>query len=238
MAESRSIFQFKQFQLAHGNPGLKISTEACLFGAWIPIGNSLQALDIGTGCGLLAHMLCQKSPDLRVDALEIIPEVAELAQQNVEQSPFKEHIKVFQGDIKTLPVGQPYDLIICNPPFFSNHLAATDSSKQAAIHADHLSPDDLAQAIHHHLTELGHFAVLYPPHEMGIFLQAAEKRGLFANQIAHIIPKPGAKVLRQMLWGSRQKMDISVEQIHIRDEQGNYHLDFQELLKPYYLIFP
>ncbi|MDF5691444.1 tRNA1(Val) (adenine(37)-N6)-methyltransferase [Aquirufa aurantiipilula] len=238
MAESRSIFQFKQFQLAHGNPGLKISTEACLFGAWISPGNAQYGLDIGTGCGLLAHMLCQKSPILRIEALEIIPEVAELAEQNAEKGPFKEQIKVIQGDIKSWTTNHPYDLILCNPPFFTKHLAASDSSKQAAIHADYLSPEDLAFAIQQHLTDTGQFAVLYPPYEMGIFLQALEKRGLFANQIADIISKPGAKVLRQMLLGSRQKMEVSTEQIHIRDEMGNYHLDFQELLKPYYLIFP
>ncbi|CAM4365008.1 methyltransferase domain-containing protein [Cytophagaceae bacterium 50C-KIRBA] len=238
MAESRSIFQFKQFQLAHGNPGLKISTEACLFGAWIPLGNVHHALDIGTGCGLLAHMLCQKAPGLQVDALEIHPDVAELAHQNAEHGPFKVQIKVFQGDIKTWTASQAYDLILCNPPFFTNHLAASDSSKQAAIHADHLSPDDLAQAIQHQLADSGNFAVLYPPYEMGLFLQTAEKRGIFANRLADIIPKPGAKVLRQMLWGSRQKSELLKEQIHIRDEQGDYHPDFQELLKPYYLIFP
>ncbi|MCZ2471262.1 methyltransferase [Aquirufa ecclesiirivi] len=238
MAESRSIFQFKQFQLAHGNPGLKISTEACLFGAWIPTGNDQHVLDIGTGCGLLAHMICQKSSALLVDAIEIHPEVAEIAQQNAEQSPFKTQIMVFQGDIKTWTSSHPYDLIVCNPPFFSNHLAASDSSKQTAIHADHLSPEELAQVIQTQLSDSGQFAVLYPPYEMGLFLHSAEKRGLFANQVTDIIPKPGAKVLRQMLLGSRQKMKISVEQIHIRDEQGNYHPDFQELLKPYYLIFP
>lgn len=238
MAESRSIFQFKQFQLAHGKPGLKISTEACLFGAWIPVENPQHALDIGTGSGLIAHMLCQKAATIQMDCLEIHPEVAELARQNAESSPFKEQIKVYQGDIKTWTSEQKYELIVCNPPFFSQHLSALDQSKQMAIHADHLSPDDLAQAIDLHLSEHGQFAVLYPPYEMGVFQQAAEKRGLFAKKIVEVIPKPEAKVLRHMLLGSRKKGEIDLEKIYIRDEEGDYHPDFQELLKPYYLIFP
>lgn len=54
MAENRSTFEFKQFSLDHGNPGLKISTEACLFGAWASLHARGLCLDIGTGCGLLA----------------------------------------------------------------------------------------------------------------------------------------------------------------------------------------
>ncbi|RXK47106.1 tRNA1(Val) (adenine(37)-N6)-methyltransferase [Aquirufa rosea] len=238
MAESRSLFQFKQFQLAHGNPGLKISTEACLLGAWIPTANAHHALDIGTGSGLLAHMICQKSTELHIDALEIHPEVAALAQENVNQSPFKERIHIFQGDIKEWNPNQTYDLVICNPPFFTQHLAATDPSKQMAIHADHLSAEALVDAIDRHLSEEGKFAVLYPPYEMALFIEIAKKRGLFAQRLAEMIPKPGAKVLRKMLVGARQKTEVKLEQIHIRDAQGKYHPDFQELLRPYYLIFP
>ena len=62
MAENRSIFQFKQFALAHGNPGLKITTEACLFGAWSGKFPQQNTLDIGTGCGLLMAMLAQAYP--------------------------------------------------------------------------------------------------------------------------------------------------------------------------------
>ena len=71
MGGSRSVFTFKQFSLAHGNPGLKISTEACILGAWAHSFAHGKILDIGTGCGLLACMLAQSNPNANIDAIEI-----------------------------------------------------------------------------------------------------------------------------------------------------------------------
>jgi tRNA1Val (adenine37-N6)-methyltransferase len=88
MAESRSIFQFKQFQLAHGSPGLKITTEACLFGAWAQQFASRKVLDIGTGCGLLASMIAQENPSCTITGLEIQADVGVLARENVLNLPY------------------------------------------------------------------------------------------------------------------------------------------------------
>jgi tRNA1Val (adenine37-N6)-methyltransferase len=150
MAASRSIFRFKQFQLAHGNPGLKISTEACLFGAWAGHWAKGRILDIGTGSGLLACMLAQKHPQFRIDAIEILQEVAALATENVQASPYQNQISVYTHSLQTYLPTEKYDFIVCNPPFFHQHLAAEKQDLQAAIHDDLLIPQDLAAGIHSH----------------------------------------------------------------------------------------
>lgn len=238
MAENRSTFEFKQFSLHHGNPGLKISTEACLFGAWASLHARGSCLDIGTGCGLLASMMAQANTACSVIALEIHPEVALVASENFEQSTFKERIQIIQSDISVYHSVVKFDFICSNPPFFTNHLPAADPARHMAIHADHLSPADLANSIDRLLAADGEFAVLYPADVLDLFEKSLENVGLFINEKVTIHSNPSSTDLRVMAYGSRERSPIKEGQINIKTEQGDYSPEFIELLRPYYIIFP
>lgn len=238
MAESRSIFEFKQFSLHHGNPGLKISTEACLFGAWSSLKAQGKCLDIGTGCGLLASMLAQANPTCSTKALEIHPEVAKIASENFNRSPFKERLQAIEANVLTFKSEEKFDFICSNPPFFTNHLAASDEAKHMAIHADHLSPVDLAASIDRLLTKEGEFAVLYPADVLAQFEQSLQVNGLFLHEKVTIHSNPSSPVLRVMANGSRKNNPIKQDRINIKTELGEYSPEFIELLRPYYIIFP
>lgn len=238
MAENRSTFEFKQFSLHHGNPGLKISTEACLFGAWASLKARGKCLDIGTGCGLLASMLAQANSTCTVKALEIHPEVAKVASGNFQYGPFKERLHVIEANVLTFNAEGKFDFICSNPPFFTNHLAASDEAKHMAIHADHLSPADLAASIDRLLTEEGEFAVLYPADVLALFEQSLQTNGLFIHEKVTIHSNPSSPVLRVMASGSREKSSVKEGRINIKTEQGGYSSAFIELLRPYYIIFP
>jgi tRNA1Val (adenine37-N6)-methyltransferase len=233
MAENRSVFQFKQFQLAHGEPGLKITTEACLFGAWAQQFAHGNILDIGTGCGLLACMIAQEHPACSVTGIEIQAEVALLARENMLKFPYSIEIKT--GAIQTFS-GQ-YDFIVSNPPFFANHLENLDASKQIAMHTDALSPAELAQAIAKNLCIDGQFAVLYPPFGMKQFEFEAAQLGLFINKCVDVKHQMERDTLRVMALGSRKTVSEQPETIYIKNADQSYTQEFIELLKPYYLIF-
>ena len=238
MAENRSIFEFKQFSLSHGNPGLKISTEACLFGAWASLKARGNCLDIGTGCGLLASMLAQANPSCNVKALEIHPGVANVAAENFNNSPFKERLQAIEANVLTFNSEEKFDFICSNPPFFTNHLAASDEAKHMAIHADHLSPADLAASLDRLLTKEGEFAVLYPADVLALFEQSLSDRVLYINAKVNVLSKPDSPVLRVMARGSRSRNSAPESSLPIKNEQGDYSPEFIELLRPYYIIFP
>lgn len=238
MAASRSIFRFKQFQLAHGNPGLKISTEACLFGAWASQWAQGRMLDVGTGSGLLACMLAQKHPESLIDALEILPEVAMLATDNVLKSPFKKQISVHNGDLQHFSSEDPYDFIACNPPFFHQHLAADKKDLQVAIHDDLLTAQDLALGIHRLLGQQGQFAVIYPPFAMEKFMVVCSELGLHIYHKAYVFPRETSAVLRVMAIGSRDNSAQSHENLVIKQSDESYTEAFKKLLSDYYLQFP
>ena len=237
MGGSRSVFTFKQFSLAHGNPGLKISTEACILGAWAHSFAHGKILDIGTGCGLIACMLAQSNPEVNIDAIEIHQEVATLAWDNIKNSPFNNQIQVISSDIRALSTNNSYDFIISNPPFFSNHLPATLQDKQIAIHDDELNFVDLIASIKKLLKPGGKFAVIYPKEVMDKFENEMGKTGLYVHQFLSIFPNPKSKLLRVICLGSTNKEEIAIENLYIKDEKNEYTEAFKLLLNPYYLIF-
>lgn len=237
MGGNRSVFTFKEFSLAHGNPGLKISTEACILGAWAHKFAKGKILDIGTGCGLMACMLAQGNHEVSIDAIEIHPEVASLALENIKSSPFNNQIQVINSDIRSLSTNNRYDFIISNPPFFSNHLPATLKDKQIAIHDDELNFVDLIISIKNLLKPGGKFAVIYPKEVMDKFKKELGKNGLFVHQFLYIFSNPKSKLLRVICLGSTNKEKIAIENLYIKDEKNEYTEAFKLLLNPYYLIF-
>jgi tRNA1Val (adenine37-N6)-methyltransferase len=182
-------------------------------------------------------MLAQSNPDVRIDAIEIHPEVAILALENIQNSPFKNQIQVMNGDIRSLSTEDRYDFIICNPPFFTNHLPATLEDRQLAIHDDELNFVDLIASIKKLLKPGGKFAVIYPKEVMDKFEKEMGENGLFVHQFLYIFPNPKSKLLRVICLGSTNKEDIAIGNLYIKDEKNEYTEAFKLLLNPYYLIF-
>ncbi|MET4758482.1 tRNA1(Val) (adenine(37)-N6)-methyltransferase [Endozoicomonas sp. NE40] len=144
--KSNTYFQFKQFRVDQDQCAMKVTMDACLFGALVDVEESQRILDIGTGTGLLSLMAAQRS-SAHIDAVELDDDAARQARQNVAQSPWSDRITVTQSAIQQF-FGAPdgYDTIICNPPFFENSLKAANDKRTMARHTESLSFSDLVQA--------------------------------------------------------------------------------------------
>ena len=116
----RNGFTFKQFFVAHDRCAMKVGTDGILLGAWAPVAGVKRILDIGTGSGLLALMLAQRTDEsVTVDAVELDSDAAAQAQENVTQSPWADRVTVQAEDVQHWAARQTvkYDLIISNPPY-------------------------------------------------------------------------------------------------------------------------
>ncbi len=237
MEENRSLFQFKKFSLEHGNPGLKITTEACLFGSILANFPATNVLDIGTGSGLLAFMYAQKNENSRIDAIEIDYDVSALAQKNVLNFPYKNQIQILWGDIESFEFPGKFDLIFSNPPFFFDHLKSSNPFKNIAMHSGKLKPKNFIKIIQNLLSPDGKIFILYPEKEMEKFIEFAKEEGFYLNHIWEIWTKQEGKILRMVGLFSKRNELLKKEILPIKTLENEYSPEFKNYLKDYYLIF-
>lgn len=218
---------------------MKVCTDACLFGAWIANLIKVEnykidnALDVGTGTGLLALMLAQKL-NANIDAVEIDEDAAVQANENFERSKYKERLRLIQGDIKDLTVADAYDLIISNPPFFENDLKSHKQNRNLALHSEALGFDELLSAAKKALRSNGFFAVLLPYSRAKEFIELAEEQQLFLQMETLVKQTEKHSYFRSMFLFSDTRSTIKRSEVIIKVE-NNYSEDFNNFLKDYYL---
>jgi tRNA1Val (adenine37-N6)-methyltransferase len=229
-------FSFKKFTIHQAHTAMKVTTDACILGAYADVHEAKRILDIGTGTGLLTLMLAQRT-EAKIEGVEIEEVSYNQAVENVERSIFKDKIKIHHTDIQSFISKNQFDLIISNPPFFQNHLKAENQNRNNALHTDTLSFTDLISSVKRLLSSTGTFVVLLPAYESTVLEQLANQSGLFANKKLHIHHRQGSKILRIITTFGFLKTETIVEELTIKNPNESYTADFQRLLEDYYLIF-
>lgn len=159
-------FEFKQFYILQNEVAMKVSETACLFGAFMPLTGREQAiLDIGTGTGVLALMLAQRS-NSPITAIEIDAEASKQAHDNVMNSVFSNRIDVQKADLRSWIPPRQFDAIVCNPPFFENQLPSANAKKKMAWHSSHLTLLQLITKAADSLSSQGQIGLLIPYQRM------------------------------------------------------------------------
>ena len=116
----REPFRFKQFSIIQDQCAMKVGTDGIMLGTWAAVDKSPFILDIGTGTGLIAIMLAQRSKASQIHAVEVDEKAFKEAALNMQNAPWKDRLKVFHIAIQDYAKtsDQQYDLIVSNPPFF------------------------------------------------------------------------------------------------------------------------
>lgn len=239
---ANSFFKFKQFTIHQDRSAMKVTTDACLFGAWVAGKmeelKPCNILDAGAGTGLLSLMLAQKN-DTLIDAIEIDNDAFTQAVGNVNASPWKERINIIHGDIKNLTARSPlYETIISNPPFYENELSSDDSKKNIAHHSGGLLLTDLLHSIKRLLDTDGRFYLLLPYKRMPEIDQLFQKHGLRITQMVLVKQSTKHDYFRIFLEGKHkdaESTNYKTTEISIWNDQQQYTPEFVDLLKDYYL---
>jgi len=220
---------------------MKVTTDACLFGAWAASesARSGTALDIGTGTGLLSLMLAQQT-QLVIDAIEIDTDACAQARENAESSPWKDRIRVRQGDALNTPANTTYDVIISNPPFYEKQLKSDDQRRNIAHHGESLTLGQLAAVIQQLLAPGGSFFTLLPYRRSSEIGRLLKRSALVAMKTVFVRQSPNHSYFRLMLKGclaGEQPGPAEIGEISIWNAEQQYTDEFRALLKKYYIIF-
>jgi tRNA1Val (adenine37-N6)-methyltransferase len=229
---------------------MKVSTDACIQGAWASRwlqqhrhSGDVKILDIGTGTGLLSLMLLQLNPGSSMDAIELNENAFLQARKNFNSSPWSDKLVVYHHSLNDYVAKsgnglehKQYHFIICNPPFFHNHLQAQQKARNDARHSISLSKADLAHAVSILLDAKGFFCVMYPCTEWNDWLQVGKDHDLYALSTIEVRPKAKMQPNRVIgLFAKKNNQPSETETLVIYEEDKNYTEQFKALLQPYYL---
>jgi tRNA1Val (adenine37-N6)-methyltransferase len=234
-----SWFQFKQFRIEQENSALKVGTDGVLLGAWCEVTSTKHVLDVGTGTGVIALMLAQRS-EAEIHAVEINEEACTDALHNFEKSTWVDRLKLFQADFNhfTQSCSLHYDLVVSNPPYFEKSLKSDDTASSAARHDLYLSFSQLISGAKNVLTGIGRLAVIIPAEAFDDFRETARLSGFFLCRKTIVIPKIGKEPKRILLEFSLSRHYPDENELVILIDRDTYSEDFIGLTKDFYLNFP
>lgn len=229
-------FQFKQFTIRQSQSAHKVGTDGVLLGAWVNAKNVSRILDIGTGTGLIALMLAQRTPsNVQIDAIEIEADDAEQAVENVQSSPWASKVHVAHTAIQNFQPGHQYDLIVTNPPYFINSWLPAEKKRGQARHTHTLSFDELLQSGKRLLKKEGTLALILPYQEAVQFIQQAHFHQLYCIRELVVRSRKEKPVERLLLEFGEKPAPIDREELILHADNNEWSERYRNLTRDFYL---
>lgn len=232
------LFKFKEFSIQQDKTAMKVGTDGVLLGAWTSIINNPQSiLDIGTGTGLIALQLAQRSNSEIIDAIEIEDSAFEQAVSNFEQSSWGDRLYCYHASLAefTEEIEDKYDLIVSNPPFYKEDYKSIDSKRNQARFTDSLPFEKLLISVALLLNENGTFHVIIPFTEEEKFINLAKKSNLFVYRLTRVKGSITSDIKRSMIEFSFLKKEMKITELTIEISRHKYTKEYTELVKDFYL---
>ncbi|WP_034045816.1 tRNA1(Val) (adenine(37)-N6)-methyltransferase [Wocania ichthyoenteri] len=231
-------FKFKQFVINQDQCAMKIGTDSVLLGAWISIvKNPFSILDIGAGTGVLSLMLAQRTHAELIDAIEIDDNSYEQCVDNFEQSHWGDRLFCYHTSLEefTEEIEDKYDLIVSNPPFYSEDYKTENKQRDLARFTDVMPFEHLIDSASKLLSDNGTFSVIIPFKEEVSFINLASKVNLFPNNILHVKGNLTSEIKRSLIEFSFRESDIKKSELIIETRRHQYTQDYINLTKDFYL---
>ncbi len=228
---------------------MKVGTDAVLLGAWVNIKGVKRILDVGTGCGIIALMLAQRTEeDVNIEGIEIEEQDAKQADENLLETRWCNRVLFHNYSLQNFRSEYKYDLIVSNPPYFNNSQLPPAKHRAKARHTDSLSYQEL---LHHSILFLktkGRLAVILPFEEGKLFVSLAKEVGLHLNRQLSFYSrkeKPQERWLFEFSFHKKElvrentnqgdRKEIKQEVLVLHGEGESWSEDYKKLTREFYL---
>lgn len=230
-------FRFKQFEINQDRCAMKIGTDGVLLGSWTNITAAESILDIGAGTGIIALMLAQRSSAEAIDAIEIDSNAYEQCVENFENSLWGDRLYCYHAGLDEFieEIEDLYDVIVCNPPFYTESVTSGDLQRDQARQNEFLPFKELIEGVSVLISEHGIFSTIIPFREKDDFIRMAASHELFPSRCMHVKGNPAAEVKRVLLEFTKQEKSCEVLDLIIEMERHVYTIDYINLTKDFYL---
>jgi len=231
-------FQFKQFTIQQDKTAMKVGTDGVLLGAWVKLQDEFNSiLDVGSGTGLIALMLAQRSYAESIDAIELNEDAYEQTVENFENSNWGDRLFCYHASFQQFveEIEDTYDLIISNPPFYTSTFKKLPSDRAMARHSESLSFTELLQGTSKLLSETGTCAFIIPFEEEENFIEIANQNNLYPNRITRVKGNERTEIKRTLLQLTKVETAIETNELIIEIERHNYTPKYIDLVKEFYV---
>ena len=234
-------FTFKKFKIKQEKTAMKVGTDAVLLGSWATIQNDTNTiLDIGSGTGIISLMLAQRSDAATIDAVEIEENAYEQTVDNFENSIWSDRLFCYHADFidfadEMIEENETYDLIVSNPPFYTDDFQSEDKSRNQARFETSLSFEKMIDSVSKILSKNGIFSVIIPFKEERKFVNLCFENNMFLNRFCHVQGNETSPIKRSLLEFSFTETDVKKEHLIIENERHNYTKEYINLTKDFYL---
>jgi tRNA1Val (adenine37-N6)-methyltransferase len=234
---NHSNFKFKEFEISHQYSTLAVGTDAILLASFINRPHAKTILDVGTGCGIIALALAQKSdPDTKIHAIDIDESSIIECKNNFKISPWNEQLEAEYINFLEFPKNN-YDIIVSNPPYFRDALLNPDLYKQKARHQDDFDMNQFAEFCFNSSSPIGLVYLIYPYNDLDYLITVFENQKLFVNKLLNIHSKKSKEANRVVLEFGKNRTLSKSETLIIYTEDNQYTSEYKDFTKSYYLNF-
>lgn len=234
----KELFSFKAFTIDQNRSAMKVGTDGVLLGAWTSLAlNPETILDVGAGTGLIALMLAQRSEAGTIDAIEIDENAYEQCVENFEASPWGDRLFCYHAGLDEFVAEweDSYDLIVSNPPFYSEDVSSGNTSRDLARQNQSLPFDELLEGVSKLLSKDGIFTTIIPFKEEEGILDLASRMGMYPQKITRVKGNPAARIKRSLLQFARTQTKIDTDALTIELARHKYTEEYQTLTQDFYL---
>jgi tRNA1(Val) A37 N6-methylase TrmN6 len=190
--ETLDTFYRGRIRILQSKKGYRFSVDAPLLADFIRTRPEDEALEFGTGSGVISLLLSVK-PFKGITALEIQAGLADLARRNVELNGLRGRIEVVEADLRTYAPGRTFDLIFSNPPYIrkATGFLSASAERSAAKHELHGAIGEILNKTAEWLAPDGRASFVYPEKRRADLMAAAGESGLGVRRLRLVHPRAG-----------------------------------------------
>lgn len=180
--------QCEGFRIFQKTGAFRFGTDAVLLSDFVSLKRNSRAADLGAGTGVIAILLAAHHPDSQIDAVEIQPEMADMAARSVRMNGLDARVRVHAMDMRDAPAklgNGRYDAVVCNPPYFKagTALLSQSENKRISRHDVSITLDEICRAANRLLKSGGRFSAVFPAQRIFELMTSMERARLSPKRI-------------------------------------------------------